>query len=71
MNNGMSETLVAVGYMARRLGVNRLTARGYLARGVCPGAFQLPSGQWRVPVVEVEALIPQQAEQTAQVVGAK
>ncbi len=62
MNRGK---LVSVGTVARLLGVSRPSVRSYIAEEVFPGAFQLPSGHWRIPLAEVEALLSKQPKKPA------
>lgn len=50
------EAVLGVGAAARLLSVSRLTVHNYLKAGRFPRAFQLPSGVWRIPLSDVEAL---------------
>lgn len=51
------ERLVGVGASARLLSVSRQTVHHYLKAGVFQGAFQLPTGVWRIPLGEIEAVL--------------
>ena len=61
-----STTLVSVGPAAVRLGVSRPTLIAYIERGAFPAAFQLPSGHWRIPLWQVEALLPSTIQDPAE-----
>ncbi|MBF8266152.1 MAG: hypothetical protein HW384_2016 [Dehalococcoidia bacterium] len=51
------KNFVGVDIVAQILHVNRYTARSYLEAGIFPGAGQLPTGVWSIPVVEVNAML--------------
>lgn len=50
------EVLVGVGAVARVFAISRQTVENYLRDGRFPGAFQLPTGVWRIPMADIEAL---------------
>jgi len=50
------EPVAGVSPVAEALGVTSLTIHNYIRAGYFPGAFQLPTGVWRIPVSDVEAL---------------
>lgn len=50
------EVLVGVGSASRLLAVSRLTVHHYLKASRFPGAFQLPSGMWRIPMSDIDAI---------------
>ncbi len=51
-----AEVIVGVGAAARVLSVSRPTVHNYLREGRFPGAFQLPTGVWRIPLANIEVL---------------
>ena len=50
------ELLSSVGDIANALSVTTLTIHNYLKSGYFPNAFQLPTGVWRIPVSDLDAL---------------
>ena len=51
-----AEILVGVGGAARMLAVSRQTVENYIRDGRFSGAFQLPTGVWRIPLTDIEAM---------------
>ena len=51
-----TEVILGVGAAARLLSVSRLTIHNYLRAGYFSGAFQLPTGVWRIPLTDIGAL---------------
>lgn len=45
----IARKVLDVGEVAAILGVHRNTARAFCERGRFDGAYQLPSGHWRIP----------------------
>jgi len=50
------EPVTGVSAVADDLSVTSLTIHNYIRAGFFPGAFQLPTGVWRIPVRDVKAL---------------
>ena len=47
---------VSLGIAARKLSVSRATMLVYVKQGRFPRAFEPPTGIWRVPLADVEAM---------------